>query len=102
MRELMKSCKHIPFIYEFAKAVNARLQDRSFKHVDDPSYWDTKKTYDESPYLWSWILEPRYGLKRTHLQEYIDLLAALPPTFEHPVVIQYPRINDWCQVDEQM
>nr|WRQ65304.1 methyltransferase [Tolivirales sp.] len=102
MRELMKSCKHVPFIYEFAKAVNERLSDKSFKYNHDPSYWDTHKSYEPSPFLWDYVLTPRYGLTPEHLQEFIQILSIIPETLDTPVVIQYPRINDWCAVDDSM
>lgn len=100
MRELMKSAKHIPFIYEFARKVNSRLSNRKFKHVDDPSYWDTDLAYDPDPAVWPLLLEPRYGATRQLLQEFLDVLDTMD---DQPLqVIQFPAILRWCEIDDLM
>lgn len=102
MRELMKSCRHIPFIYEFARAVNSRLKNKDFKHIADPSYWDTNKSYEVSPSVYLWVLTPRYGLTPLDLEEFVNTLNLVPSPLENPVVIQYSKINYWCETDDKM
>lgn len=103
MRELMKSCRHIPFIYEFAKAVNSRLSNRNFQHTNDPSYWETHKSYAVcEDYLWNYVLTPRYGLTRESLRTFMRLLETIPESLDIPVVIQYTPIEHWCAVDDIM